>query len=135
MSVLPLRVLLSATAKSNSCGAMTSLARPSTSCNVIDLGSPAVEQWRGRQISTVPYLSAGLVAPQTAHDRALLFHKSPGQMTPFFCPTLVTKAAGKQIHERNHPHPLDNPIPNDTESSPKTFRNQNHTTTKKVCTC
>ena len=71
---------------------------------------------------------ASLVAPQTVHDRALLFHKSPGQKTPF-CPTLVPKAAGKQIHL----HPLDKPIPNDTESSSKTFQNQNHTTTKNMC--
>jgi len=75
---------------------------------------------------------AGPVAPQTVHDRALLFHKSPGQKTPPFCPTLVPKAAGKQIHERNHLHPLDKPIPNDGESSPKTFRNQIRTTTK-IC--
>ena len=60
-----------------------------------------------RLAGNLPNATLPARSPQTVHDRALLFHKSPGQKPPF-CPTFVPKSADKQIHERNHLHPPKN---------------------------
>ena len=80
----------------------------------------------GKKTSRTPPSRPGLVPDGARSGFAIL---------AIFCPTIVPKAAGKQIHERNHLHPFDKPIPNDTELSSNTFPNQKHTIINLLCTC